>query len=76
MPKCTKCGWQYRNHLLHQMSGNGILYGIMCPICALGISNEILGITREKFDGPKAERLRQEAIRWRTNHPECKPSEA
>jgi hypothetical protein len=69
MPKCGKCDWDYPNHLVHPIQGNQRLYGLFCPICALEVINEALGIKREKFDGRQAERLRQEAFRWRTNHP-------
>jgi hypothetical protein len=74
MPRCTECEWDYPEHLLNIITGGIQLDGLYCPICALALTNRIHGINRTKFSGPRAEALRQEAIKWREDCPEANPN--
>lgn len=65
MQKCTECKIEYPNGYTFPMftsEGNQVS---VCGICALLISNKVLGITRKKFDGELAEEARQKAIKYR-----------
>lgn len=46
---------------------------LVCGVCALEISNKVLGFVRTEFSGPAAEALRQSAIKWRNKKPEQAP---
>lgn len=63
--KCEKCGVEYPSELLAPMLGTGIDHVMLCGICALQLSNEVLGVYREEFTGETAEAMRQKAIQWR-----------
>lgn len=65
LTRCTRCQWKYPDELLHtQTTHLGTTHNV-CGICALEVSNEFMTVKRDKFDGPKAEELRQAAITWR-----------
>lgn len=38
---------------------------MLCGICALAKTNEVHGVSQTRFDGPRAEQLRQAAIAYR-----------
>lgn len=64
MEKCTKCGIKYPHGYTQPiMTSQG--NAVVCGICALEISNEVLGITRTEFGGEIAEEMRQKAIEYR-----------
>jgi hypothetical protein len=65
LKQCGKCGVRYPEDLLSpfQSSRGGTLP--VCGVCALELSNEIHGVKRERFDGERAEAMRQEALAWR-----------
>jgi hypothetical protein len=74
MTSCAKCQWEYPDHMVRAMlmsaPGMEAVTLAVCPICALDLSNEIHGgPPRTRFDGPQAERLRKDALRWRKAHP-------
>lgn len=71
--KCTSCQWEYPDHLLNPLMTSHGMVGQVCGICALAISNDMLGIKRKKFDGENAEELRLEAVAWRKKHANKKP---
>lgn len=72
--QCERCHWRYPTRLLSPMQTSKGATGDICGICALAVSNEVHGITREKFTGQYAEHLRQEAIQWRERHPDLAPA--
>jgi hypothetical protein len=66
MEKCNRCKLWYPDGYTSPVIGIlGINCGGVCGICALDITNEILGVEREKFNGEQAENMRQNAILWR-----------
>lgn len=66
--ECENCGWDYPfGYVQTLVSSEGNLK--CCGICAFEIINRIHGITREKFDGEAAEKMRLNAIAWRASHP-------
>lgn len=62
--KCAKCKIAYPEGYLSPIIGGSVRGGV-CGICALEITNEVHGVTREKFQGEIAEELRQMAIEYR-----------
>lgn len=71
--RCTQCGWKYPNSLLNNMMVSAGYIMDVCGICALAITNEISGVTRESFQGEQAEAARIGAVAWRNSHPADKP---
>lgn len=65
MEKCNKCEVSYPDDYLSPIITSQGSVGQVCGICALEISNEALGIKRNKFNGEMAEEARQDAIAWR-----------
>lgn len=74
--QCERCHWRYPARLLSPMQTSKGNTGDICGICALEVSNEVLGFKREHFTGEYAEQLRQSAISWRRRHPDMQPEEA
>ena len=73
LTRCSRCQWKYPDELLHtQTTHLGTTHNV-CGICALVVSNELMSEKRDKFDGPKAEELRQAAITWRQLSSGCNP---
>lgn len=64
MEKCNKCGVDYPDGYLSPIMGTGVAE-MVCGICALELSNQVLGINRTEFQGEMAEDLRQDAIAYR-----------
>jgi len=62
--ECANCGIDYPPELLSPIRGSISTHSV-CGICALEITNKVLGINRKKFDGQMAEELRLGAIEWR-----------
>jgi hypothetical protein len=62
--RCQNCLISYPQELVQYaiLDGNG---KYLCGICYLEISNKIHNLTRTKLNGPIAEQMRQEAIKWR-----------
>lgn len=73
MKYCDKCKWPYPADLLNPLVTTVGTTDSICGICALYLSNGVLGIRRQKFDGPIAESLRQRAKRWRKSNPQLRP---
>jgi len=72
--RCAECGWKYPESFLHELFISGNYTEPVCGICALEMSNKMIGINRIMFKGEMAESIRQAAIRWRRNHPADKPT--
>jgi hypothetical protein len=73
---CPECLWSYSDTVA--MSGlyiAGQYTKPICGICALTIMNRTLPVAarRRQFQGQTAEDFRQDALRWRKDHPECAP---
>lgn len=67
--RCSLCKWLYPDYLVNNLeSSKGVLASV-CGPCALEIINKIHGDERDKFHGPIAEMMRQEALEWRKSHP-------
>jgi hypothetical protein len=64
MTKCGNCKIKYPDELLSPGMGLGTSDS-MCGICALELSNKMLGINRTEFTGEIAEQMRLDAIEWR-----------
>lgn len=63
MGKCNNCKRKIPEELLSPiMTSKGNTAGV-CGVCALEISNRVLGIERDHFDGEMAEDMRLEAIK-------------
>lgn len=73
MTKCTQCNWKYPDELLNPLMTNKGYIPDVCGICALQISNMMMGEKRKTFNGETAEDLRQQAIEWRLKHADKKP---
>ena len=75
--ECFRCRWVYPDHLLKPLHTGGSLgagqTAPICGICALDLSNTMLNLTRSTFSGLIAENHRQQALRWRQDHPEHNP---
>lgn len=67
---CPECNVEYPERLLNPLVTHLGTTKPICAICALEIINEIHGPerVRESFDAPVAERMRQEALKWRKDH--------
>lgn len=63
MEQCNRCKIWYPDGYTSPVIGAGS--GGVCGICALEIVNEVTGVERKKFNGEEAERMRQQAKRWR-----------
>jgi len=68
MEKCSKCKIKYpQGYCAPVMTSRGTT--VVCGICALEISNQVLGDDRKEFYGKAAESLRQAAIKYRKGLP-------
>lgn len=72
--KCDKCVFDYPKALLQPMFIGGAVpenakwyTKPICAICALEISNLIHEVKHDHFTGTNAEKMRQDAIKWRKN---------
>ena len=71
---CTICKLPYPDALLKEFETGRLgadepaARAKVCGICALALSNAVMTHKRTRFDGPAAEELRQQAIRWRRSH--------
>lgn len=65
LEKCGSCGYMYPCDILSPLMSSDGNMGEVCGICALKMSNEILGIERDRFDGEMAEEMRLDAIEFR-----------
>jgi hypothetical protein len=72
---CRNCGWTYPTYYLAPMRSSAGDVNDVCGICALILSNKVLGLERTQFSGQMAEHLRGMAISWRKNHPDLAPKE-
>lgn len=72
--RCAECGWSYPDAILAQMMISGKYTGRICGICALDITNRVHGVIRKRFQGQQAESNRLDAIKWRKQYPNCKPT--
>lgn len=66
--KCDECKFDYPERLLGPLSTSEGNRAKICGICALELGNRVIGVKRERFTGPNAEKLRQAAIKWREEH--------
>jgi hypothetical protein len=64
MEKCANCQIEYPSEILSPAVGLGTS-GSLCGICALELTNKLLGDNRTKFNGKMAESFRLSAIEWR-----------
>lgn len=62
MSKCSECKRKIPEELLSPMITSSGNQADVCGVCALEISNQVLGIKRTRFNGEMAEDLRQDAI--------------
>jgi hypothetical protein len=68
--KCNKCEQKFPDHLVQPMTISDpenpeLCYLLVCPICALAITNEVHGINRTGFSpGTRAQEMLQEARRF------------
>jgi hypothetical protein len=70
---CPNCKWLYPAVYLHPMQTSAGTIEPICGICALDLSNSVLGVKRKRFDGQMAEHLRRMAIDWRKRHKDLTP---
>jgi len=71
---CADCRWPYPDTgYLNQMNVNGQYTKPICGICALARVNQFHGVQLTRFKGEMAEETRQDAIKWRKNHPHLNP---
>lgn len=63
--KCEECNYNYPSRLLSPMQSSKGNTGPICGICALELSNKVLSLKRDKFNGPRAESMRLEALKYR-----------
>lgn len=64
MDICTNCKRTLPDGLTSPlMTGEGNT-GSICGVCALELSNKVLGINRKKFNGEMAEYFRQKALKY------------
>jgi len=69
---CTMCLWNYPEGLVNPLI-TPVASVDLCGICALELSNELHGIRRKQFDGPKAEEIRLGCVKWRKDNADQKP---
>jgi len=67
--RCPECRYNYPVELLQAMFVQGRYTQPICGICALEISNRVMGERRRTFTGPQAEAARREAVRLRRTQP-------
>ena len=65
MTQCNACKWEYPDGYTAPLLTTEGSMAEICGICALEISNKLHGINRKKFDGQRAEEMRQDAIAYR-----------
>ena len=58
--RCLNCGIKFPEHLIQPMVGSGFSL-MMCPICALEVSNKMHGLNRNEFNGEIANQYLKEA---------------
>jgi hypothetical protein len=66
--KCPECNVEYPERLLNPLVTSLGTTNPICGICALEIVNELHDQKRESFNTPIAERMRQDALKWRKDH--------
>ncbi|KKR27903.1 MAG: hypothetical protein UT61_C0062G0003 [Candidatus Woesebacteria bacterium GW2011_GWA1_39_8] len=72
MTKCTSCRLKYPDHLLSEMASSisgKLTYTLLCPICALRIRNETMGLPPDTpFSGEMASKMFDEALAYAQKH--------
>ena len=63
--KCNECGFDYPEEILAPLMTSSGNVASVCGICALELSNQVLGVERTEFQGEIAESFRLEALRIR-----------
>lgn len=71
MKECSICDREFPDHLVSDMAigrpGRELDYRTLCPMCALEATNELHGLKRTSFDGPKAQAMLEEARTYAAN---------
>lgn len=75
LKNCGECQWLYPARYLHPVyfggaGGPETASDPVCGICALALTNKFHGTARDRFQGPHAEQVRRQALRWRETHPQ------
>ncbi len=64
LKECPKCGRPFPEHLIQQMMIDGA-YLLVCPLCALEITNEVHGLPPGTlFRGEQAKQNYDEALQY------------